>query len=174
MPHPGESTSSKSGDARISPKEANPSGWGRRSLVVALASLGFCIAFYLALFQWGAIGHVWEPFFAAGSVKVLRESLLARVLPVPDAFLGALGYLAEIIFESVGGNRRYQTLWWSPVLAGLIAIVLAIVAIALVCTQAFAVKAWCTLCLCSALISLVVACLAWRELHAGWEARRAR
>lgn len=144
------------------------SAWPRRLTIMALALLGCAIATYLALYQWEVLDRVFEPFFGRGSERVLRDSVLARVLPVPDAFLGALGYLAEIILESIGGHERWRKLPWAPMLAGLIAIGLAVVAIGLVMTQAFAVKAWCTLCLCSAGISILVAALAWREAHGAY------
>ncbi|MGH7875641.1 MAG: hypothetical protein ACREQO_25900 [Candidatus Binatia bacterium] len=67
--------------------------------------VGFGIALYLFLYQLGLFLNVWEPFFGNGSRKVL-QSHLTRVLPVPDAALGALGYLIEVapvMFRSLQG-----------------------------------------------------------------------
>ena len=64
--------------------ESNPSAWNQRLPIVGVALVGFAIATYLALFQYGVVDAVWEPFFGDGSVTVL-ESRLSRVLPVSDA-----------------------------------------------------------------------------------------
>lgn len=68
----------------------NPSAWSQRLPIVGLALVGFGIATYLALFQWKLIGRVWEPFFGAGS-EVILSSSVSRILPIPDAALGAMG-----------------------------------------------------------------------------------
>ena len=89
----------------------NPSSWHQRLPLIALAVLGFGIASYLALYQWRVIEDVWEPFFGNGS-KVILNSFISRILPVPDAALGALGYLADAISGIIGGRRRWRTMPW--------------------------------------------------------------
>ena len=64
----------------------NPSSWKQRLPLVAVAMCGFGIAFYLALYQWRVIPDVWEPFFGSGS-KVILNSFISRLLPIPDAAL---------------------------------------------------------------------------------------
>ena len=66
----------------------NPSSWTERLWLVGVAILGFAISSYLALYQYGLVADVWEPFFNGGSQEVLH-SFLSTVFPVPDAALGA-------------------------------------------------------------------------------------
>lgn len=63
--------------------------------------VGFAVATYLTLFQYGVVDTVWDPFFGDGSATVL-ESKLSRVLPISDGGFGAAGYLAD---DSSGGRR---------------------------------------------------------------------
>ena len=70
----------------------NPSAWSQRVPIAVLATIGFGIAGWLALFQLGALPAIWEPFFGDGSRTILTSGV-SRMLPVPDAALGAFGYL---------------------------------------------------------------------------------
>jgi hypothetical protein len=76
-------------------------------LVLALA--GFCIAIYLAFYQCGILKTVWEPFFKDGSERVLR-SFISRLLLVPDAFLDAFCYLADLTTGLIGGSTRWRAM----------------------------------------------------------------
>jgi hypothetical protein len=73
------------------------------------------VAGYLSLYQWRVIEDVWEPFFGIGSRTILNSSV-SRVLPVPDAALGALSYLVDAITGIVGGTRRWRSLPWIVVI----------------------------------------------------------
>ena len=133
----------------------NPSSWQQRLPLIALAVLGFGIASYLALYQWRVIEDVWEPFFGNGS-KVILNSFISRILPVPDAALGALGYLADAISGIIGGRRRWRTMPWMVLVFGLAVGPLGLASIVLVIMQPTVFGAWCTLCLVSAAISLAM------------------
>jgi hypothetical protein len=133
----------------------NPSDWGQRLPLVGLAVLGFAIAGYLALYQLGVISAAWDPFFGDGSQRVLTSGV-SRILPVPDAALGAMGYLADAAGGAIGGRGRWRSMPWLVVLFGLAVGPLGIVSIALVIMQPVVFGAWCTLCLCSAMISLIM------------------
>lgn len=133
----------------------NPSTWGQRLPIVAAAIVGFGIATYLTLFQLDVVPTIWEPFFGDGSRKVLT-SRLSHVLPVPDAALGALGYLADAVTGAIGGTKRWKTMPWIVIVFGLAVGPLGLVSIALVMSQPLVVGAWCTLCLCSAIVSVVM------------------
>lgn len=133
----------------------NPSHWGERIPLVVVALVGFAIALYLALFQWGVVSRVWEPFFGRGS-QVILTSRLSRVLPVPDAALGAFGYLLDAVTGVIGSEQRWRTMPWMVILFGLAVGPLGLTSVVLVVLQPTAFGAWCTLCLASAAISVLM------------------
>ncbi len=135
----------------------NPAKWSQRLPIIALALVGFVAAGYLALYQWRGIEHVWEPFFGDGSVRVLN-SKVSHLFPHPftDAFLGALGYLADAVTGAIGGRARWRTMPWIVILFGLLVGPLGAVSILLVILQPVMFDAWCTLCLFTAVISVVM------------------
>jgi uncharacterized membrane protein len=142
-----------------------PSAWRRRLPVVALALAGGGVATVLALFQLGVLGSVWEPFFGEGSRRVLTSSL-SRALPVPDAALGVVAYLAEAVLEASGGRERWREHPWLVLATGAVAAGLGVTALGLIAAQVFLVGAFCTLCLVSAVISLLIVGLVVPEVRA--------
>jgi uncharacterized membrane protein len=151
---------------------ANPSSWSHRLPVVVLALLGCGLATYLTLYQWHVTATVWDPIFGARSSEAVLTSAVSRLLPVPDATLGALAYLVEAIVTAVGGQERWRTSPWLVVLFGLVLAGLALTSLALALTQVFLVHALCALCLCSAAISFVNAWLGRDEVFATVHALR--
>lgn len=137
----------------------NPASWRQRLPIAVLAAIGFVIALYLALFQWRAFDTVWEPFFGDDSRRILHETWVSqeslRYLGVPDAFLGALGYLADAIPAVVGGTRRWRTMPWIVVLFGIFVGPLGAISVLLVIAQPL-LAGWCSLCLVTAVISVVM------------------
>ena len=133
----------------------NPATWGQRLPIVGLAMLGFGIATYMALFQLKILDTVWEPFFGNDSRKILTSSV-SKILPIPDAALGAIGYLADAVTGAVGGTRRWRTMPWIVIMFGLAVGPLGFISILLVILQPVMFDAWCTLCLCSAAISVIM------------------
>ncbi len=146
----------------------NPSAWPKRARVLVLAAVGFAIASYLASYQLGALSRVWDPLFGGGSERVLR-SMLSRLLPVPDALLGALGYLADLVLTSIGGSHRWRTHPRVLLLLGITVTVMAVVSAILVFLQLVVLRSLCTLCLASALLSFVIFPLAWEEVAVSLE-----
>ncbi len=134
---------------------ANPSSWTDRLPLVALALAGFTVATYLTLFQLGVLTNVWEPFFGEGSRTILH-SAVSRILPLPDAALGALGYLLDATAGLVGGRQRWRTMPWIVVVFGVAVGPLGATSIVLVILQPVAFGAWCTLCLASAAVSVLM------------------
>ncbi len=145
-------------------RDANPSSWAHRLPVIVLALVGCALATYLTLYQWHVTASVWDPIFGAASSEAVLTSVFSRSLPVPDATLGALAYLAEAIVAALGGSGRWRTTPWLVVLFGLVLAGLALTSLALVLTQIFLVHTLCTLCLCSAAISFVNAWLGRDEV----------
>lgn len=149
------------------PWKHNPSGWGQRVSICLLAAVAFLIATYMALYQWRLIEGVWDPVFGGQSQRVLDSDVsatLRRWIRVPDAALGALAYLGDIVFGLAGSTRRWQYRPWLVMLFGLDVIPLGIVSAVLVVLQGAVVGAWCFLCLVTALISLVLVVLAFDEV----------
>jgi hypothetical protein len=143
-------------DAAIPPGwDYNPAEWSQRIPIALLATVGFLIASYLALYQWGVFGTVWEPFFGDGSRKILNSGV-SEALPIPDAALGASAYLLDAVAGLAGGRRRWRTMPWLVVLFGMLVGPLGIVSVMLVVFQPVLYGAWCTLCLASAAISLAM------------------
>jgi hypothetical protein len=120
-----------------------------------MAVVGFVIAAYLALYQYGVVGTVWEPLFGDGS-KTILHSELSKALPVSDAALGALGYLADALTGVIGGARRWRTMPWLVVTFGLLVGPLGFVSVALVIAQPVLYDSWCTLCIVTAVISVLM------------------
>lgn len=133
----------------------NPSSWRERWWLIGVAVFGFLVSGYLSLYQWGIFAWVWEPFFGSGSDVVLH-SALSRMLPIPDAALGALAYALDAITGAIGGTARWRTMPWMVVLFGLAVGPLGLVSVLLVMAQPLVLNAWCTLCLISAVISIVM------------------
>lgn len=143
----------------------NPSGWGQRLPIVGLALVGFAIATYLSLFQLDVVATVWEPFFGDGSRRVLTSEV-STLLPVPDAVLGAAGYLLDAITGAVGGVDRWRRLPWLVIVFGVAVGPLGVASVVLVILQPVLFESFCTLCLASAVVSIVMIGPAMDELLA--------
>jgi uncharacterized membrane protein len=133
----------------------NPSEWGQRIPIVIVAFAGFLIAGYLSLYQFRITAGVWEPFFGTGSLKILN-SPISHLLPIPDAALGALSYLVDAAAGIIGRQTRWRTMPWMVVLFGVAVGPLGFVSVMLVIFQPVLFDAWCTLCLVTAVISVVM------------------
>ncbi|MGN6386188.1 MAG: vitamin K epoxide reductase family protein [Verrucomicrobiota bacterium] len=133
----------------------NPSTWGERIPLMLVALSGFCIAGYLASYQWRIVKWVWDPFFPTGSQTVLN-SPISTLLPIPDAAVGALGYLVDVITGVIGGTSRWRTMPWIVVCFGFAVGPLGLVSLLLVILQPVKYQAWCSLCLSSAFISILM------------------
>ena len=131
----------------------NPSEWPERVLLIACALAGLGIAMYLSLYQLGVLSSVWEPLFGNGS-RVVLHSGIARLVPIPDALLGAFGYLVEVIAGVIGGSDRWRAMPGIVLLYGFTVGALGMISILLVIFQPVLFHAWCTLCLASAAISV--------------------
>ncbi len=146
-----------------------PSGWSHRVPSLLLALFGAAIAVYLTAFQLHLVGAIWDPIFDGGSRQVLT-SRISEMLPVPDALLGTLAYLAEAGLLLVGGTDRWCRTPWLVLANAAVAAGLSLTALVLIGLQAFVVGAWCTLCLTSAATSLLIGALTISEARAALSA----
>jgi uncharacterized membrane protein len=169
-------------DAIPEPWDYNPSSWSQRIRVAVVAVVAFVAAVYMALYQWRLIPDVWDPIFGAQTRQVLDSDVSHRMrgwFRIPDAAMGALAYLGDIIFAIAGSTRRWQYRPWLVVVFGLDVIPLGIVSAVLVFIQGAVLGAWCSLCLVTAVISLALVVLAYDEvwscliyLHRVWRKTR--
>jgi len=143
----------------------NPSKWPQRIPLLIVAFAGLLIALYLGSYQLRLIPGVWDPFFGTGSEQILN-SPVSSLLPIPDALLGALGYLMDLVTGVIGGKARWRTMPWMVIIFGIAVGPLGMVSILLVILQPVLFHAWCTLCLCSAFISVMMISPATDELLA--------
>jgi hypothetical protein len=139
----------------------------RRNVAIAVAAAGAAISIYLACYQVGIVSNVWEPFFGDGS-RIVLHSRLSRALPIPDAAVGALGYIAEAI---LGARGRLNEHVGSALVLGAIAVAMAGAGICLAAYQIFVLATACTLCLSSAALSLAYFFFVLPEVRAAWRDR---
>lgn len=143
----------------------NPSEWSQRVPLIIIASVGFLIALYLSLYQLEIISTVWDPFFGDGTKRVLTSSI-SKALPVPDGVLGAFGYVLDVVTGMIGKEHRWKTKPWMVILFGIAVGPLGLVSVLLIVLQPVVVGAWCTLCMVTAVISVVMISPAMDELLA--------
>jgi len=135
--------------------ETNPSAWGERLPIVALALVGLAIASYLGAYQLELIATIWEPFFGDGSRTILNSGV-SEVLPIPDGVLGAFAYLVDAVAGVIGGRDRWRSMPWIVIVFGLAVGPLGGVSVLLVMLQPVLLDSWCTLCLTTAVISVLM------------------
>lgn len=133
----------------------NPSTAGQRIPIMLLAFIGYLGSRYLAAYQLGHIDTVWDPFFGDDTAKVLTSDI-SKAFPISDAGLGALTYLLDVIAACIGGRDRWRSLPWAVILFGLMIIPSGVTSITLVMLQPIGVGAWCTICLFTAFLMLIM------------------
>lgn len=143
----------------------NPSSWHQRSVLIALAIVGWFISRYLAAVQLGYIPAAWEPFFGEGTQRVLH-SKVSQMWPISDAGLGAVAYTFEALMGFMGNTKRWRTMPWMVSFFFVLIVPLGLTHIVLVILQPVAVGYWCTLCLAAAAVMLVMIPLMLDEVFA--------
>lgn len=125
------------------------------------------ISAYMALYQWRLVGGVWDPVFGGQTQQVLDSDVSHRMMQwfgIPDAALGAIAYLGDLVFGLAGSTRRWQYRPWLVVVFGIDVIPLGGVSAILVFIQATVLGQWCFLCLVTAAISLILVYWAYDEV----------
>lgn len=138
----------------------NPSSWTQRIPIIVLAIVGVVISRYLAAYQLDHVDGLWEPFFPGGpdpknGTEEIVTSSVSEAWPVPDAAVGALTYMLEILTGIVGSRRRWRTMPWLVLLFGLMIAPLGVISITFIVIQPIVIGTWCTLCLIAAAAMLV-------------------
>lgn len=149
------------------PWKYNPSRWGERLIIAGLAMAATLISGYMALFQFGVIDRIWDPFFGPSTEAILTSDVakeLERLFRIPDAALGSIGYLADVILVLAGSTRRWQFRPWLIATFGIAVIPVGAVSFTLVAVQGLVLNMWCTPCLITALLSLALMILASDEV----------
>ncbi|MGR3322395.1 MAG: vitamin K epoxide reductase family protein [Pseudooceanicola sp.] len=180
-PAPGIGTMAATTGPTIPPGwDYSPSDWTQRMPVIGLAFLGLFVSRYLAAYQMGHVDGVWEPFFAgsAGDPQNGTEEIItsdvSEAWPVPDAGLGALTYLLEILIGFIGSARRWRTMPWLVMIFGIMIVPLGVVSITFIVIQPILLGTWCTLCLITAAAMLIQIPYAVDELIATCQFLRRR
>lgn len=135
--------------------DVNPSAWIERLPIVVLGFVGLVIALYLTAFQYEWIDTVWEPFFGDGSRQILT-SRVSDILPIKDAALGAIGYGLDVVTGVLYGQTRWRTHPWMVLVFGFAVGPLGAGSILLVILQPVLLDNFCTLCLTTAVISVLM------------------
>lgn len=143
----------------------NPSTWGQRGPIIALAFISFLISRYMTAYQLGHIDTVWDPFFDPGTTAVLTSDV-SKAFPVPDSGLGAMSYLLEGLSGFLGATNRWRTTPWMVVLFAILIVPVGVVSIMLIIMQPVIVGVWCTPCLVTGLCMLIMIPLVLDEVWA--------
>jgi len=145
----------------------NPSRWRQRIPICALAGVAAILSAWMACYQWRVVPGVWDPVFGAQTRRVLDSAVSGRMrawIGIPDAALGSIAYLGDVLFGLAGSTRRWQYRPWLVILFGIDVIPLGLVSVLLVILQGLVVGQWCFLCIVSALISLILVVMAGDEV----------
>ncbi len=132
----------------------SPSSWMQRIPIIFLAFIGLYVSRYLAAYQLGHIGNAWDPYFGNGT-EIIITSEISKAWPVPDAGLGAVTYVLEILTGIIGGRNRWRTMPWLVILFGVMIVPLGAVSIFFIIIQPILIGTWCTLCLVAAAAMLI-------------------
>lgn len=159
----------------------SPSSWFQRIPIILLAFIGFYISRYMTAYQLGHIDSVWEPFFTGAigqdgknGTEEIITSHVSKAWPVPDAGLGALVYLLEILTGMIGSAKRWRTMPWLVLLFGIMIIPLGAISITFIIIQPIILGTWCTLCLIAAAAMLLQIPYSFDEIVATIEFLRRR
>lgn len=182
-PAPGPSPVAAETGPEIPPGwDFTPSGWVQRIPIIALAVIGLLISRTLVAYQLGHTDSVFDPFFAGdptdprNGTEEIVTSEVSEAWPIPDAGLGVVVYMLEILIGLIGSRARWRTMPWVVVAFGILIVPLGVVSIAFIIIQPIVLGTWCTLCLIAAAAMLAQIPYSVDELVATGQflARRAR
>ena len=139
----------------------SPSSYVQRVPIVTLAFVGYFVSRYLTAYQLGHVPHIWDPVFAGttpdrNGTESVVTSALSRAFPIPDAGLGALAYMLDILTGIIGDQRRWRTMPWLVLLFGLLILPLGAVSVGFIIIQPILIGALCTLCMLQAVVTVIL------------------
>lgn len=139
-----------------------PSTAAQRFPIVVMGLLGLLISRHLTAYQFGHIDYAWEPFFAGSmtdpknGTEEIITSHISEAWPIPDAGLGAVAYLLEILMAVMGTRDRWRTMPWMVMGLAILVVPLGIISIYFIIIQPVLLGTWSTLALGAALAMLVM------------------
>ncbi len=150
-------------------KKSIPPGWtyspstdAQRFPIVAMGIIGLLISRMLTSYQLGHIDVAWEPFFSGsladpknGTEEIITSDV-SKAWPIPDAGLGAVSYVLEILMAVMGTRARWRTMPWMVTFFGILVIPLGVVSIYFVIIQPIMIGTWSTPALIAALAMLIM------------------
>ena len=140
----------------------SPSTWGQRLPIALLGLVGLLISRVLTAYQLGHVEFAWDPFFAGNSTdpkngtEEIITSSVSKAWPVPDAGLGTIAYVLEVLMAVMGSRDRWRTMPWMVAFFGILVIPLGVISIYFIIIQPVMLGTWCTLCLAAALAMLIM------------------
>lgn len=156
-----------------------PPGWtycpstdAQRLPIAALGLIGLLLSRMLAAYQLGHVSSVWEPFFVGnpldprnGTEEIITSSV-SKAWPIPDAGLGAISYMLEILMAVMGSRARWRTMPWMVTFFGILVIPLGVVSIYFIIIQPIVIGTWSTPALVAALAMVIMIPFALDEVIA--------
>jgi len=120
-----------------------------RQTVAVLALVGIAIATYLWLHAIGVVGAL---KCGTGGCEIVQASSYARLLGIPVAFYGVVGYVALFGLSVAGAqpglvSRRWPTRWLVALSGAGVLFTLYLTSL-----EMFVIHAWCRWCLASAAV----------------------
>lgn len=162
-----------------------PSTGAQRLPIAAMGLIGLIIARMLTAYQLGHVDYAWEPFFAGdpadprNGTEEIITSAVSKAWPIPDAGLGAVAYMLEILMAVMGTRERWRTMPWMVTFFGILVIPLGVVSIYFIIIQPIMIGTWSTPALIAALAMLIMIPFALDEVIAmgqflSWAHRRGK
>ena len=149
-----------------------PSTAAQRFPIAVLGFIGLIIARHLTAYQLGHISSAWEPFFAGsaadprnGTEEIITSSV-SKAWPIPDAGLGAVSYMIEVLMAVMGTRDRWRTMPWMVTFFGILVIPLGAVSIYFIIIQPILLGTWSTPALITAAAMLIMIPFALDEVIA--------
>ena len=140
----------------------SPSTDAQRFPIVVMGLIGFLIARMLTSYQLGHIDSAWEPFFEGSSsdprngTEEIITSDVSKAWPIPDAGLGAVSYMFEILMAVMGTRTRWRTMPWMVTFFGILVIPLGVISIYFIIIQPILIGTWSTPALIAGLAMLIM------------------